>query len=65
VALTPIRLHPGLSAVYSRRVGALTDALNDDATRDEAAALLRAQLSDSFLFDQLADKPMNTQRVSP
>ena len=38
----PIRLHPGLSDAYREKVATLTEALNHEQTRGEAAAALRS-----------------------
>jgi site-specific DNA recombinase len=37
----PITIHPGLAAIYARKVRDLVGALNEDGTREEAADLLR------------------------
>ncbi len=42
----PLRIHPGLSAVYRRKVAELTDALNADGTRAEAIDLLRGLITE-------------------
>ncbi len=42
----PIRLHPGLSGIYRRKVAALTEALNkDEIARNEAVEVLRGLIS--------------------
>ncbi len=42
----PLRLHPGLSGIYRRKVAALTEALNKDETsRNEAVEVLRGLVS--------------------
>ena len=41
----PLRLHPGLSAVYRQKVADLTAALNAEGTKAEAAELLRSMIS--------------------
>ncbi|MCH6205902.1 recombinase family protein, partial [Brucella ciceri] len=42
----PLRLHPGLSNIYRKKVAALTEALNaDEMTRFEAVELLRGLIS--------------------
>ncbi|MGF1609004.1 MAG: recombinase family protein [Kiloniellales bacterium] len=38
----PLRLHPGLSRIYRRKVEQLEAALNDDSIKAEAAEVLRA-----------------------
>jgi plasmid stabilization system protein ParE len=40
----PIRLlvHPGLAEIYRRKIAALHEALEDEATRDEAIELIRS-----------------------
>ncbi|WP_431301265.1 recombinase family protein [Tabrizicola sp. BL-A-41-H6] len=48
----PIRLHPGLSEVYRRKVANLTAALNEDATRSEATELLRGLLQEVRLIPE-------------
>lgn len=43
---TPLRLHPGLSAIYRRKVEQLAEALNaDETTRLEAAEALRGLIT--------------------
>ena len=42
----PLRLHPGLSDIYRRKVAALTEALNkDEIARNEAVEVLRGLIS--------------------
>ncbi|ATN36026.1 resolvase [Rhizobium sp. ACO-34A] len=42
----PLRLHPGLSSIYRRKVAALTEALNkDELARSEAVEVLRGLVS--------------------
>jgi hypothetical protein len=48
----PMRLHPSLSKVYRRKVENLTDALNVDETRDEAASALRELISEIRLIPE-------------
>jgi site-specific DNA recombinase len=42
----PIRFHPGLAKVYRRKVAALANSLNAEATRAEAIELLRGLVSE-------------------
>jgi len=42
----PVRLHPDLARLYVTRVAALRDALNEDGTREEAAAILRTLIDE-------------------
>lgn len=47
----PLRLHPGLSGIYRRKVAALTEALNKDETsRNEAVEVLRGLVTTILLM---------------
>jgi site-specific DNA recombinase len=45
----PVRLHPNLAALYQRKVAALQDLLDTDATRTEAIEIIRS-LVDQVIF---------------
>jgi site-specific DNA recombinase len=45
----PVRLHPNLAALYRRKVAALQDVLESDATRTEAVEIIRS-LVDKVIF---------------
>jgi site-specific DNA recombinase len=45
----PVALHPGLAAIYASNVSNLTEALNEDGTRAEAADLLRGLIEKVIL----------------
>ncbi|OIQ68718.1 hypothetical protein GALL_496870 [mine drainage metagenome] len=49
---TPLRLHPGLSAVYRAKVADLTAALNEPGVRMEATELLRGLLTEIRLIPE-------------
>ena len=44
-----MRLHPNLAALYQRKVAALQDLLDNDATRTEAIEIIRS-LVDQVIF---------------
>ena len=46
----PLRLHPGLSEVYRAKVADLTEALNAEGTRGQAAELIRGLLTEIRLI---------------
>lgn len=48
----PVLLHPGLADVYRRKVENLTEALNSDGLRDEAAETLRSMIQTVRLLPQ-------------
>jgi site-specific DNA recombinase len=45
----PVRLHPNLAGLYRRKVAALQDLLESDATRTEAVEIIRS-LVDRVIF---------------
>ena len=45
----PVRLHPNLAAIYRRKVAALQNLLENDATRTEAVEIIRS-LVDQVIF---------------
>jgi site-specific DNA recombinase len=45
----PVRLHPNLAVLYRRKVAALQDVLESDATRTEAVEIIRS-LVDKVIF---------------
>ena len=47
-----MRLHPNLAAIYQRKVAALQDLVQNDATRTEAMEIIRS------LVDQVALRPI-------
>jgi hypothetical protein len=47
----PVRLHPNVAALYRRKVAALQDLLESDATRIEAVEIIRS------LVDQVVFRP--------
>ncbi len=52
----PIVLHPALAETYSKKVVALSDSLNDEASKSEASELLRGLVSEVRLHpDESAD----------
>ena len=42
----PVRLHPNLAEVYRKEVGNLTEALNAEATRQEAGEIIRGLIDE-------------------
>ena len=50
----PLRLHPGLADLYRQKITALTESLNKDATKAEAAELLRGLISEIRLHPDAA-----------
>ena len=49
VSDAPVRLHPNLAAVYRRKVAALQDLLQDEATRTEAVEIIRTLIEQVIL----------------
>ena len=58
----PVRLHPNLAALYRRKVAALQDLLESDATRTEAIEIIRS-LVDQVIFRPTAEAGLEVELV--
>ena len=58
----PVRLHPNLAAIYRRKVAALQNLLENDATRNEAVEIIRS-LVDQVIFRPTAEAGLEVELV--
>jgi hypothetical protein len=58
----PVRLHPNLAAIYRRKVAALQNLLENDATRTEAVEIIRS-LVDQVIFRPTAEAGLEVELV--
>ena len=58
----PVRLHPNLAAIYRRKVAALQDLLEKDATRTEAVEIIRT-LIEQVIFRPTAEAGLEVELV--
>jgi site-specific DNA recombinase len=58
----PVRLHPNLAAVYQRKVEALQNLLENEATRTEAVEIIRS-LVDQVVFRPTAEAGLEVELV--
>ena len=58
----PVRLHPNLATMYRRKVAALQNLLENDATRTEAVEIIR-QLVDRVIFRPAAAAGLEVELV--
>src|SRR5262245_21574306 len=58
----PVQLHPNLAALYGRKVAALQDLLERDATRIEAVEIIRT-LIEQVIFRPTAEAGLEVELV--
>ena len=58
----PVRLHPNLAAIYRRKVAALQNLLENDATRTEAVEIIRS-LVDQVIFRPTTEAGLEVELV--